>query len=54
LQDIRPLSTVYYPKKKKIFSSCELWINMEQRIDRLWVKIKDKLNDENIEDIEDE
>jgi hypothetical protein len=53
-QGVRPLSIVYYPKNKKIFASCESWMNMEKRIDSLWVKIKDKLNDENIEDIEDE
>ena len=49
-QGVRPLSIVFYPKNKKIFSSCESWINMEHKIDGLWEKIKDKLNEENTED----
>jgi hypothetical protein len=53
-QGVRPLSIVYYPKNKKIFASCESWINMEQKIDGLWEKIKDKLNKENIADEENE
>lgn len=53
-QGVRPLSIVFYPKNKTIFASCDSWIKMEERIDGLWKKIKDKLIKEKIDDSEEE
>ena len=51
-QGVRPLSILYYPKNKIIFSKCDSWITMESEIDLLWLKIKEKYVTDNEDDAE--